>query len=143
MTMRRNEGSPGPLPLAMTDAPSAKTALVVEDEMIFRLEVRDLLEADGYAVVEAGNAAQALERLDHGVVLVVTDVRMPGTMDGLALAREVACRRPDVAVVVVSAQVRPRPGDLPGHVPFVERPFLESRFRDAVRRAEAARTPYP
>ncbi|MFC6791249.1 PAS domain S-box protein [Methylobacterium komagatae] len=143
MTMRRNEGPAGPLPLAMTDAPNAKTALVVEDEMIFRLEVRDLLEADGYAVVEAGNAAQALERLDDWVVLVVTDVRMPGPMDGLALAREVACRRPDVAVVVVSAQMRPRPGDLPGHVPFVERPFLESRFRDAVRRAEAARTPYP
>ncbi|MGU3476874.1 response regulator [Methylobacterium sp. D48H] len=123
----------------MTDAPNAKTALVVEDEMLFRLEVRDLLEAEGYAVVEAHNAAQALERLDDGVALVVTDVRMPGRMDGLALAREVIRRRPDVAVVVVSAQVTPRPGDLPSHVPFVERPFLESRFRDAVDRAEAAR----
>lgn len=140
MKVRRNEGSSGPLPLAMTDAPNAKTALVVEDEMLFRLEVRDLLEAEGYDVVEAGNAAQALERLDDGVVLMVTDVRMPGRMDGLALAREVIRRRPDVAVVVVSAQVTPRPGDLPGHVPFVERPFLESRFRDAVDRAEAVRT---
>ncbi len=61
----------------MTDNPSATTALVVEDEMLCRLEVRDLLEADGYAVVEAGNAAQALERLDVAVGLVVTDVRMP------------------------------------------------------------------
>ncbi|MEE7493390.1 hypothetical protein MOTC310_24220 [Methylobacterium oryzae] len=114
-------------------------ALVVEDEMLFRLDVRDLLEAEGYAVVEAGNAAQALERLDHGVVLVVTDVRMPGRMDGLAFAREVTRRRPDVAVVVVSAQVTPRPGDLPDYVPFVERPFLESYFRDAVHRAMVAR----
>ncbi len=82
MTGHRNEVSRGPLPLAVTEAPDAKTAL----------------------------------------------------------AREVIRRRPDVAVVVVSAQVTPRPGDLPGHVPFVERPFLESGFRDAVDRAEAPRT---
>ncbi|MGU3542298.1 response regulator [Methylobacterium sp. A52T] len=124
----------------MTDAPNAKTALVVEDEMLFRLEVRDLLEAEGYAVVEASNAAQALDRLVDGVVLVVTDVRMPGRMDGLALAREVTRRRSDVAVVVVSAQVTPQPGDLPDQVPFVERPFSENRFREAVDRAVAAMT---
>lgn len=79
--------------------------------MLCRLEVRDLLETEGYAVIEAGNAAQALERLDDTVGLVVTDVRMPGQMDGLALAREVMSRRSDVAVVVVSAVVAPRPGD--------------------------------
>ncbi len=124
----------------MTDAPNAKTALVVEDEMLFRLEARDLLEAEGYAVVEASNAAQALERLGDGVVLVVTDARMPGQMDGLVLASEVARCRPDVIVVVVSAQVTPRPGDLPDHVPFVVRPYPESRFRAALDRAEAART---
>ncbi|GJD35695.1 Regulator of RpoS [Methylobacterium aerolatum] len=124
----------------MTDAPDAKKALVVEDEMLFRLEVRDLLEAKGYAVVEAGNAAQALERLDGTVTLMITDVRMPGTMDGLALAREVIRRRSDVAVVVVSAQVTPRPEALPGHVPFVERPFIESRFHAAIDRAVSART---
>ncbi len=101
----------------MTDAPDAKTALVVEDEMLFRLEVRDLLEAKGYAVVEAGNAAQALERLDGTVTLMITDVRMPGTMDGLALAREVTRLRSDVAVVVVSAQVTPRPRPCPGTFP--------------------------
>ncbi|XYD12535.1 response regulator (plasmid) [Methylobacterium sp. NMS12] len=87
----------------MTDAPNAKTTLVVEDEMLFRLEVRDLLEAECYAVVEASNSAQALDRLVDRLVLVVTDVRMPGRLDGLALAREVARRRSDVAVVVVSA----------------------------------------
>ncbi len=138
--MRRNEGPGGPLPLAMTDDPSVRTALVVEDEMLCRLEVRDLLEAEGYAVVEAGNAAQALERLDDTVGLVVTDVRMPGAMDGLALAREVMRRRPDMAVVVVSALVAPRPGDLPAGIPFVARPYLESRLHEAIGQALAART---
>ena len=138
MTPRRNEGSGGPLPLAMTDAPNAKTALVVEDEMLFRLEVRELLEAEGYVVVEAGNAGQALERLDGAVTLMVTDVRMPGAMDGLALTREVIRRPADVAVVVMSALVTPRPGELLDHVPFVGRPFLESRIREAIGQAVAA-----
>ncbi|MFC6790970.1 response regulator [Methylobacterium komagatae] len=122
----------------MNNAPHAKTALVVEDEMLFRLEVRELLEAEGYAVLEAGNAAQALERLEGAVSLTVTDVRMPGAMDGLMLVQEVIRRRPDMAVVVVSAQVTPRPGELPDHVPFVGRPFLESRIREAIGQAVAA-----
>ena len=139
MKVVRNEGAGGPLPLAMTDDANPMTALVVEDEMLCRLEIRDLLEADGYAVVEAGSAAQALDRLDGSVVLVVTDVRMPGPMDGLALAREVMRRRPDMAVVVVSALVAPRPGDLPEGVPFVARPYLESRLHQANGQALAAR----
>lgn len=97
----------------------------------------DLLEEEGYAVVEAINAAQALERLDASVTLLVTDVRMPGAMDGLALAYAVSRLRPDVAVVVVSAQVNPAAGDLPGGAAFVGRPFLESRIRAAVRAAVA------
>lgn len=142
MTHLRNDGRVEPLPSAMINAATAKTALVVEDEMLFRLEVRDLLEADGYTVIEAGNAAQALERLDGSVSLMVTDVRMPGAMDGLALVSDVATRRPDIAIVVVSAQVFPQPGELPDNVPFVSRPFLESRMLASVREAVAShRTP--
>lgn len=143
LTEGRNDDRPGPLPHAMTDVATEKTALVVEDEMLFRLEICDLLEADGYAVVEAGSAAQALERLDGSVSLMVTDIRMPGAMDGLALVREVVGRRPDVAVVVVSAQVTPKPGDLPDDVIFVGRPFLESRIRRAVRDAVVSRSGGP
>lgn len=140
MTEGRNDAPLRPLPHAMTYVGFTRTALVVEDEMLFRLDIRDLLEAEGYAVVEAGTAAQALERLDDAVSLMVTDIRMPGAMDGLALVREVARRRPDMAVVVVSAQVTPRPGELPDGVPFVARPFLERRMREAVGQAMAART---
>ena len=136
----RNDGLAGPLPHAMTHVETERTALVVEDEMLFRLEICDLLEAEGYTVIEAGSAAQALERLDGAVSLMVTDVRMPGAMDGLGLVQEVVRRRPDVAVVVVSAQVTPKPGELPDDVPFVGRPFLESRIRRAVRDAVLSRS---
>ncbi|WP_091714513.1 response regulator [Methylobacterium phyllostachyos] len=127
----------------MPNVAPEKTALVVEDEMLFRLEVRDLLEAEGYAVVEAGSAAQALARLDDSMSLMVTDIRMPGAMDGLALVREVARRRPDLAVVVVSAQVTPKPEELPAGIPFVGRPFLESSLRAAMRDAVSDRGTTP
>lgn len=117
-----------------------KTALVAEDEILFRLEVADILEDEGYVVVQVANAVRALESLDASVSLLVTDVRMPGAMDGLALAHAVSRLRPDVAVVVVSAQVNPAAGDLPEGVAFVGRPFLESRIRAAVRAAVAAKS---
>ncbi len=111
--------------------------------MLFRLEIRDLLEAEGYAVTEAGSAAQALARLDDAMSLMVTDIRMPGAMDGLGLVREVARRRPDLAVVVVSAQVTPRPEELPEGTPFAGRPFLESSVRAAIRQALSGRLRRP
>lgn len=107
--------------------------------MLLRMELRDLLEAEGYDVVESGTAAQALERLGDAVSLMITDIRMPGGMDGIALAREVGRRRPDMAVVVVSAQVTPEPGDLPEGTPFVGRPVVESRLRSAIARAVATK----
>lgn len=124
-----------PLPLAMERTEPNRTALVVEDEVLFRMEVVDLLIAEGYDAVEAGNAVQALERLDADMSLMVTDIHMPGAMDGLALAHAVADRRPDVAIVVVSARVTPPPAELPDGVGFVGRPFPESRLVAATRRA--------
>lgn len=109
--------------------------MVVEDEMLIRLEVADLLADEGYAVVEVASAEQALARLSDAVSLVVTDVHMPGGMDGFALARTVARDRPDIALVVVSARVKPAAADLPDGAVFIARPFLESRMRAAVRRA--------
>ena len=143
MTEARNDGPVERLPHAMTDVAFEKTALVVEDEMLFRLEICELLEAEGYAVIEANCAAQALERLADAVSLMVTDVRMPGAMDGMMLVREMSRRRPDVAVVVVSAQVTPKPGELPPDVPFVSRPFLERQIRASVRDAVASRSGRP
>jgi CheY-like chemotaxis protein len=115
-------------------AAGAKTAMVVEDEMLFRLEVADLLAEEGYSVIEVASAEQALARLTDAVSLVVTDVHMPGGMDGLSLARAIARDRPDVALVIVSARVKLTSADLPHGAEFVGRPFLESRIRVAVRR---------
>lgn len=63
-----------------------------------------VLEDAGYAVAQAGGAAEALALIegDTGVDLVLSDVVMPGSMDGLELARRLRRTHPAIAVVLVS-----------------------------------------
>lgn len=87
-------------------ARSAPTVLLVDDEILIRLTTAEQLRADGMIVMEAVNAEEAIAVLDSGVRvdLVLTDVRMPGTMDGLGLARLVRSRWPQLKVIVYSGE---------------------------------------
>jgi CheY-like chemotaxis protein len=78
--------------------------LVVEDEVLLRALVAQELRAQGYTVVEAANADEAMAILGSSVRvgLVLTDVEIPGTLDGIALARLVRAAHPMVKVVIVS-----------------------------------------
>jgi CheY-like chemotaxis protein len=78
--------------------------LVVEDEILVRLTIADCLRAAGYVVVEAANATEALAVLTSGepVDVIFTDVRMPGAMDGLMLARWVHEHHSRIQVLVTS-----------------------------------------
>jgi two-component system, cell cycle sensor histidine kinase and response regulator CckA len=84
---------------------SRATVLVVEDEDVLRANIRRLLEAAGYQVVEAPDGASALQLLDDStapmVSLVLTDLRMP-IMDGRQLASALARRRPSLPIVFMS-----------------------------------------
>jgi CheY-like chemotaxis protein len=68
---------------------AAKRALVliVEDELLIRLDAVDMIEAAGFDVVQAGNADEAITILEarSDIQLVFTDIQMPGSMDGLKL----------------------------------------------------------
>jgi len=81
-----------------------RTILVVDDEILLRLSIADEFRAHGYAVVEAANADEALSILQSGTVIhaVFTDVRMPGSMDGIELARRIRAEWPEISVVVAS-----------------------------------------
>ena len=70
------------------------SVLVVEDEMFIRMVAVDTLEDCGYVILEAGDAREALEVLEQtpGISLIFTDINMPGDIDGLDLATEVAKR---------------------------------------------------
>jgi CheY-like chemotaxis protein len=89
--------------------PDGPTIVIAEDEVLVRIMVAEALRDGGYTVIEATDADEAiaaLRRSDH-VKVLVSDIRMPGAMDGVALARLVRSERPDVKVLLAS-------GDLAG-----------------------------
>jgi CheY-like chemotaxis protein len=89
-----------------TVAPSQRifSVLVVEDDVLIRLMIADRLRDSGLTVVEAFNADEAITILQSQVPvdLVFTDVRMPGSIDGVALAKLVRETRPEIKLVISS-----------------------------------------
>ena len=81
-----------------------RSVLLVEDEALIRLMLAGEFEDAGFEVHEADSADRAVSLLEGGLAteVVVTDVRMPGRIDGLGLAAWLAKDRPGVPVVVVS-----------------------------------------
>jgi CheY-like chemotaxis protein len=81
------------------------TLLVVEDEILIRMAAADHLRNNGFRVLEASTAAEALAVFAAGepIQLVFTDVDMPGAMDGSALARWIRKYFPDVKVLLTAA----------------------------------------
>jgi two-component system, response regulator PdtaR len=114
--------------------------LVVEDEYLIRMETVHSLEAEGFVVHEAANAAEAIRRLERHteIRLVFTDVNMPGTMDGVALAHYVRGRWPPVKLIVTSGYAKIKESDLPEGSLFVEKPYYAKNIADKMNELMAA-----
>jgi two-component system, response regulator PdtaR len=82
--------------------------LLVEDEFLIRMSVADFLRTAELTVIEAGSANEALMVLKarSDVALVLTDLRMPGAVDGAGLIREIRKSYPGVKLVVVASAFR-------------------------------------
>ena len=79
------------------------TILIVEDEVLIRMAISEFLQEHGFKTLEASIGAEGIAILQATVVdLVVTDVRMDGRLDGVALANWVRVNKPDVPVIFVS-----------------------------------------
>jgi CheY-like chemotaxis protein len=90
-----------------TDPAAERPAvLVVEDDVLIRLSIADGLRLEGFVVIEAANADEALTILQSGIPLdlVFTDVRMPGSIDGLGLVERTRTMRPNLRIFVTSGQ---------------------------------------
>jgi CheY-like chemotaxis protein len=89
---------------AAAPAHEQASILIVEDDVLVRAMAADELREQGYSVVEAASADEALSVLHSnvGVDLLMTDVRMPGSLDGAALARTVRAEYPAMKVVIAS-----------------------------------------
>jgi CheY-like chemotaxis protein len=99
--------------------------LVVEDEMLLRMRVVDMVEDAGYTSVEAVDADQAVAILESrsDIALLFTDIQMPGAMDGLALAHSVHKRWPPIKIILVSGQLQLSSGDIPPDSRFFGKPL--------------------
>jgi CheY-like chemotaxis protein len=85
---------------------TALRVLLVENEALIRLAAAEVLHDEGFKVVEAGNGTQAIDLIDgpDGFDLLLTDVQMPGPVDGIQVAFHARQRHPDIPVIVVSGQ---------------------------------------
>ena len=107
--------------------PTPPVVLVVEDEPLVRMTAADELEEAGFQVLEAANADVALAVLEarsDEIQVLFTDVDMPGSMDGMALAEQVQRRWPHVLLLISSGYARPHPDEVPDHGHFVPKPCI-------------------
>ncbi len=89
----------------MTTSIDSIRILLVEDEYFIRLAAAEMLHDEGFEVVEARDGTEAVGLLDgpDGFDLLLTDVQMPGPIDGIQVATHARRRHPGIPVVVVSS----------------------------------------
>ena len=115
--------------------------LLVEDEPLVRLTQVDILKEAEFWVVEAQDADEAFELLKTRpeINAVLTDVDMPGSMDGFEFARLVRQGWPEVGVLVISGKTGPGPGDLPPNATFLHKPIMPDTLIAALQDVRARR----
>jgi CheY-like chemotaxis protein len=106
--------------------------LVVEDEILIRMFVCDVLRDAGYDVIEAVCGDEAVNILKSGLTidLVLSDVRMPGATDGLALLSFVRNNLDGLPVILTSGHLSPEIAFADGAAQFLAKPF---KIADALR----------
>ncbi len=92
--------------MAQAVTPHAATLLVVEDDVLVRMTLVDVLTVDGFDVLEAEDATQALDLICNQprIAAMLTDINLPGGADGFALAQAVRVVRPGLPVVYASGR---------------------------------------
>ena len=86
---------------------SGHAILIVEDDQLLKLLIVDIVENAGFVAHHAGNADEAVAILESrsDIALLLTDINMPGSMDGLKLAHAVRNRWQPIKIIVVSSRV--------------------------------------
>lgn len=118
-----------------------KFILVVEDEPIIREFVCEMLQLEGFqtkAVENADIAAKFLEDHAQEVSLLLTDIRMPGDMDGAALSNMTHAKYPQIPILVMSGHETPESSGVIHPVTFLRKPWTIGQMLDGVEHALAA-----
>lgn len=110
------------------DASSTETppvVLVVDDDALLRMNAADFLKDAGFKTVEAENAADALKIMEtrSDVRILFTDVQMPGSIDGIELAKKIHANWPEVLLLITSGNACPSKRQMPDHGHFLSKPY--------------------
>ena len=133
-----------PAPEEPVSTPGVETVLLVEDDPGVRTLAHRMLEHEGYVVLVAAHADEAIdvaERHDGAVDLLLSDVVMPD-VSGIDLAQRLTVRRPDTRVLFMSGYadhpaLKRQP--LPVRASVLQKPFTRTSLRAAVREALTVR----
>jgi CheY-like chemotaxis protein len=115
-----------------------ETVLLVEDEPLISGLIVEALAHAGYACVEAGDARQAMDIAETGrrIDLLLTDIGLPGGIDGLTLAARLRSLDPRMKVLFASGHAEADAVMSQG-APLLQKPFEMSRLVHEVRRVLA------
>ena len=111
-----------------------RSILIVEDEVLTSEYLEFVLQEAGYEAIPAASADEAIAVLEHraDVDLVVTDINLPGGLNGLQLAALVRDRWPTINIIVVTGYSAPRSEDIPSGSLFVPKPYSAQKMIEAV-----------
>lgn len=116
------------------------TVLLTEDEPLLRMLMAEILAEEGFDVLEACHAPAALELLEFRastIHFLLTDIHMPGDVNGVELAHHVAGQWPWIALALTSAATEPAVHELPSKCRFFSKPYhlesVVSHIREATR----------
>jgi CheY-like chemotaxis protein len=131
----RGECKMSPSPVTPGDDTSSERRtciLLVEDEVLIRLMLAEELRDAGHQVIEASDADEALVILEATRPdLIISDVRMPGSIDGLGLLALVRASLPALPVIITSAHLGPAHAHSHGANLFVPKPYFCGVMLDA------------
>ena len=107
--------------------------LLVEDDVLVRFTTADILREAGFDVLEAVDSSEALALLTtgHPLDLVITDIRMPGRMDGVQLASVIKATRPNLPIALLSSHLDRTDHDADV---FVAKPYDVGELVEVVKR---------
>ncbi len=119
-------------------SPLLARVLVVEDEFLIRMTLAEALGDEGFEVLEAesGDAALPMLEADPGIRLLLTDIQLPGVLNGRMLAQRARERTPTLPIIYMTGQ--PDPGDAPSPLDvFISKPYTLNDICEAARRLTA------